>query len=92
MPTNPTGLKLRCRDGHWEWGAFELRKLPNAVGFGMVAACQYGDHWLRPMMTAPGAGLGQQVQVSCEQYAWPTASEAFAARDRYERQEKEVYR
>jgi hypothetical protein len=74
-----TRQKLRCRDGHWEFAEFIPTKLDGG-GWGMVARCDLGDHWL--VATATNA-----VAVAREPYAWPTANEAFEARDRWEQQE-----
>lgn len=78
------GLKLRCRDGHFEMAAFELRHVPE--GYWMWVACEFaghqGGHWL-----CPDPEQADQVMVVEEPYCWPGVVEAFAARDRWEAQE-----
>jgi hypothetical protein len=32
------GMKLRCKDGHWEMADFELRNIPGASGFESVSS------------------------------------------------------
>lgn len=78
-----TRQKLRCRDGHWEFADFELVPLGTGVGFGMRTRCDFGDHWL--MAAHPPHST--RVAVGMTPYAWPSAGEAFAARDRWEQQE-----
>lgn len=78
------GLKLRCRDGHFEMAAFELRRTPE--GYWMWVACEFaghqGGHWLRPDPADAG-----RIAVVEEPYCWESAVAAFAARDCWEEQE-----
>jgi hypothetical protein len=78
------GLKLRCKDGHFEMAAFDLKPVGGA--FWMWVACDFGGassgHWL-----APDPHQAQHVIVIATPYAWPSAVAAFAARDRWEAQE-----
>lgn len=79
-------LKLRCRDGHFEMAAFELRTRPE--GFWMWVACDFaghqGGHWL-----CPDAAASERVAITEQPYAWHTAVGAFAARDRWEQQQED---
>lgn len=77
------GYKLRCRDGHFEMVPFEIATRPE--GCWMWVSCEVdghrGGHWLAPDPGTPGA-----VVVRSEPYAWPSAHDAFAARERWEAQ------
>ena len=70
------GMKLRCKDGHWEMADFEL----------MWVACEAGGHngghWL-----ARDAADPERVVVVSIPYQWPSAVDAFAARDRFAEQQ-----
>lgn len=76
------GMKLRCKNGHWEMADFELRNIPGASGFEMWVFCEAGGHngghWLAP--ETPGS---DRVVVISVPYQWPSAVDAFAARDRF---------
>jgi hypothetical protein len=80
------GMKLRCKDGHWEMADFELRNIVGASGFEMWVFCEAGGHngghWLAP--EAPGS---ERVVVVSAPYQWPSAVDAFAARDRFATQQ-----
>ena len=80
------GMKLRCKDGHWEMADFELRNIPGAAGFEMWVFCEAGGHngghWL-----APEAQGSERVIVASAPYQWPSAVDAFAARDRFAAQQ-----
>ena len=39
------GMKLRCRDGHFGWGGWEIRPT-RSQGFIAVVPCDLGDHYL----------------------------------------------
>jgi hypothetical protein len=80
---NSKGLKLRCRDGRWEWAAWELtpvRGEDGALRYGMRTPCLLGDHWLA--ITADGTV--QSVQTVA---LFPTPDQAEAVRAAWERQE-----
>lgn len=85
MALQDRGLQLRCRDGHFEMASFEVKKAPEG-GFWMWVACDFdghqGGHWL-----APESEGANSVQVGLEPYCWPSATEAYAARDRWEAQQ-----
>ncbi len=85
MALRERGLQLRCRDGHFEMASFELKTRPD--GFWMWVACEFdghhGGHWLAPDPERPGSLL-----VSTTPYLWPSALEAYAARDRWEEQQE----
>ncbi|HEY7342903.1 MAG TPA: hypothetical protein VH591_18665 [Ktedonobacterales bacterium] len=80
------GMKLRCKDGHWEMADFELRNIPGAAGFEMWVACEAGGHngghWL-----ARDSADSERVVVVSIPYQWPSAVDAFAARDRFAEQQ-----
>ena len=84
MALQDRGLQLRCRDGHFEMAAFELKTQPD--GFWMWVACEFaehrGGHWL-----APEPGQPDRLVVTSAPYCWPSAVEAYQARDRWEAQE-----
>ena len=84
MAQRERGLKLRCRDGHFEMVEFELKRQDE--GFWMWVECDFqgheGGHWIAPDVASP-----QFVVVATQPYVWPSASEAFAARDRWEAQQ-----
>jgi len=85
MAQQDRGLKLRSRDGHFEMATFELKQ--QSAGFWMWVSCDFGEHngghWLAPDAQTPGA-----VRVISTPYCWPSAVDAFAARDRWEEQQK----
>lgn len=76
--------QLRCRDGHFEMAEFEIKG--QADGFWMWVACEFdghrGGHWLAPDPAQPG-----RLAVTSEPYSWPSALEAYAARDRWAEQD-----
>lgn len=78
------GQQLRGRNGHFEMAAFELKKQPD--GFWMWVSCDFdghqGGHWLAPDPQRPN-----RLFVTSEPYLWPTALEAYAARDRWDEQD-----
>jgi hypothetical protein len=80
------GMKLRCKDGHWEMADFELRNIAGAAGFEMWVFCEAGGHngghWLAPADSDP-----EKVAVVSVPYQWPSAVDAFAARDRFAAQQ-----
>ena len=84
MGISDRGQQLRCRDGHFEMASFELGTRPG--GFWMWVACEFdghhGGHLLRPDAHDPA-----RLQVASEPYAWPSALDAYAARDRWEAQQ-----
>ena len=84
MQQQNRGLQLRCRDGHFEMVSFELKSLEN--GCWMWVACDFdghqGGHWLAPDPADPA-----RLLVTSQPYLWASASEAYAARDRGERQD-----
>jgi hypothetical protein len=84
MALHEHGLQLRCRNGHFEMAAFELKRQEN--GYWMWVECDFdghrGGHWLAPDPEDPAA-----VYVSSQPYLWPSSVEAFAARDRWEQQD-----
>lgn len=84
MADDARGLQLRCRDGHFEMAMFDLKRTDG--GYWMWVTCEFdghrGGHWLAPDPGTPGV-----VMVTSDPYAWPSAVEAFAARDRWEAQE-----
>jgi hypothetical protein len=84
MALSDKGQQLRCRDGHFEMASFELGTRPD--GFWMWVACEFdghrGGHWLRP-----DSGNPARLSVTSEPYCWPSAVEAYAARDRWEAQD-----
>ena len=45
---NSKGLKLVCRDGSWQWAAWELTPVRSdgVTRYGMRTPCTLGDHWL----------------------------------------------
>lgn len=79
------GLKLRCRDGHFEMASFELKG--QTEGFWMWVSCDFGGpaggHWL-----APDPAQAGRVMVTSQAYCWPSAVGAYEARDRWEAQEE----
>lgn len=77
------GMKLRCRDGHWEMADFALRQVEG--GYEMWLACEAGEHANGHWLAADPADTANsgRVVVANEPYRWPSAVEAFAARDRY---------
>lgn len=78
------GLQLRCRNGHFEMATFELKSQQD--GYWMWVTCEFdghhGGHWLAPDPAHPG-----RLYVTTAPYHWPSALEAYAARDRWEEQE-----
>ncbi|HLZ20502.1 MAG TPA: hypothetical protein VKQ30_00045 [Ktedonobacterales bacterium] len=82
MQQQNRGLQLRSRDGHFEMVSFELKTQQG--GFWMWVACDFdghqGGHWLAPDPTGP-----TRLVVLSRPYLWPSATEAYAARDRWER-------
>ena len=84
MAPQDHGLQLRCRDGHFEMATFEVKTTPQ--GFWMWVACEFdghaGGHWLAPDATRP-----EEVAVASHPYCWPSATEAYEARDRWEAQQ-----
>lgn len=86
MARHDRGLKLRSLDGHFEMAPFELQR--QEAGFWMWVACDFGEHqgghWLAP---DPGGATPDAVLVTSTPYCWPSAVEAFAARDRWEAQQ-----
>ena len=84
MQQENRALQLRSRDGHFEMVSFELKTVEN--GFWMWVACDFdghhGGHWL----ALDPSDLARLV-VAAQPFLWPSAVEAFAARDRWERQE-----
>ena len=87
MGPQERGLQLRCRDGHFEMAAFEVKAASG--GFWMWVACELdghsGGHWLTPDASRPGALL-----VASQPYCWPSAVEAYEARDRWEAQQNDA--
>lgn len=85
MSPHDRGLQLRSRDGHFEMVAFEIKRQER--GFWMWVACDFdghqGGHWLAPDLTNTA-----HLVVSSEPYLWPTATDAYAARDRWEQQQE----
>lgn len=84
MGISDRGQQLRCRDGHFEMAYFELGTRPD--GFWMWVACEFdghhGGHWLRPDTRDP-----ERLEVTSVPYAWPSALDAYDARDRWEAQQ-----
>lgn len=84
MGMHERGQQLRGRNGHFEMATFELKKQPD--GFWMWVSCDFdghqGGHWLAPDPERPN-----RVVVGSVSYLWPTALEAYAARDRWAEQE-----
>ena len=70
------GMKLRCKDGHWEFATWELVPGANST-YALRTRRDYGDQWL----TEDGGTVGTRTTPQW----WPTIAEA--ARDRWERQE-----
>jgi len=86
MARHDRGLKLRSLDGHFEMAPFELQR--QADGYWMWVECDFGEHqgghWLAP---DPAGAAPDAVHVTSSPYCWPSAVEAFAARDRWEAQQ-----
>jgi len=85
MAQRERGLKLRCRNGHFEMAEFELKR--QGENFWMWVECDFdghaGGHWLAPDAANPA----DLVIVADKPYDWPSAVDAFAARDRWEAQQ-----
>ncbi|MGH2517847.1 MAG: hypothetical protein ACRDHP_19545, partial [Ktedonobacterales bacterium] len=75
---------LLCRDGHFEMVSFELKNLES--GCWMWVACEFdghhGGHWLAPDSRDPA-----RLVVASQPYLWPSAHDAYAARDHWEQQD-----
>ncbi len=84
MAASERGLQLRCRDGHFEMATFELQRQEG--GFWMWVSCEFdghaGGHWL-----APDPRAQRRLVVTSTPYVWSSATEAYAARDRWEQQD-----
>ena len=74
MAQQERGLKLRCREGHFEMAEFELKRQPD--GYWMWVSCDFdghqGGHWLAPDPQHAG-----NVFVSSTPHSWAGAVEAF---------------
>lgn len=85
MTTSERGHQLRCRDGHFEMAPFEVKRQEG--GFWMWVACEFdghqGGHWLAPDLSQP-----DQLHVTSTPYLWSSATEAYAARDRWAAQQE----
>jgi hypothetical protein len=85
MAQQERGLKLRCREGHFEMAEFELKRQPD--GYWMWVSCDFdghqGGHWL-----APDPAEADNVYVSSSPYSWAGAVEAFKAKDQWEAQQE----
>lgn len=84
MTQHERGQQLRGRNGHFEMASFELKGQPG--GYWMWVACDFdghhGGHWLAPDPEHPPMLISTSVP-----YLWPTAREAYAARDAWEAQQ-----
>jgi hypothetical protein len=84
MAASERGLQLRCREGHFEMATFELQRQEG--GFWMWVSCEFdghaGGHWLAPDPRAP-----RRLVVTSTPHVWTSATEAYAARDRWEQQD-----
>jgi hypothetical protein len=84
MAASERGLQLRCRDGHFEMATFELQRQEG--GFWMWVSCEFdghaGGHWL-----APDPHVPRRLVVTSTPHVWTSATEAYAARDRWEQQD-----
>jgi hypothetical protein len=84
MSHDNRGMKLRSRDGHFEMADFDLKRVEN--GYWMWIECKFdghnGGHWL-----APDGQDTERVVVASVPYQWPSAVDAFAARDRFAAQQ-----
>ena len=92
------GLKLRLFGGHWEWADWQMKTLPDGAGIAMWVACEAptldgtpGGHYLAPDDTTSDKH-GQRVLVRTQVYGWPSGHAAIAARERWEKQEREAGR
>lgn len=89
------GQILRCRHGHFGWGDFELYRLADG-SFALRVPCDLpvpeglpGGHFLRPVSaSADRNGSHRAYDVSLEPHGWPTAVQAFSARDAFAEQER----
>lgn len=90
--TPTAGLSLHgTPSGTYEWAPFALGTRPE--GYWMWCPCVFaatrstGGHWLAP---APDTDdHRERVIVQTTPYAWASAAEAEAARERYVRQQQE---
>lgn len=84
---NSKGLKLVCRDGSWQWAAWELTRVrPEGSAealYGMRTPCMLGDHWLAQADDGTVASV-QMVTL------YPTAERAEAVRIAWEQQEASI--
>ena len=82
---NSKGLKLVCRDGRWEWAAWELTRVHPEGGaearYGMRTPCTLGDHWLA--LAADGSVASVQTVT-----LYDTAEQAEEVRAAWERQQE----
>lgn len=85
MATSERGSQLRCRDGHFEMVPFDVKRQDG--GFWMWVSCEFdghqGGHWLAPDPRRP-----DQLHVTSTPYLWPSAMEAYAARERWAEQQE----
>lgn len=85
MTTSERGSQLRCRDGHFEMVPFDVKRQDG--GFWMWVSCEFdghqGGHWLAPDPQRP-----DQLHVTSTPYLWPSATEAYAARERWAEQQE----
>ena len=96
MPSRShAGLKLRLLQRHWEWADWQMKALPDGT-VAMWVACEAptldgtpGGHYLAP---APSDVRAERVVVQTAVYGWPSGHDAFAAKERWERQEREAGR
>jgi hypothetical protein len=74
--------KLVCsHTGSWTWVTFEICRMQG--GYGLLAACSLGDHWICPDPAAAG-----RYRVGFEPHAFASAAEAVAVRDAWRVQQR----
>ncbi len=80
---NSKGLKLVCRDGSWQWAAWELTPVRSdgVSRYGMRTPCTLGDHWL----TLSQDGTASSTQAVT---LYDTAEQAEEVRATWERQQE----
>jgi len=79
MPRSTGNDKLVCQHDSFRW--IDLELIRTSKGYGVIAPCQLGDHWLAPDPGQPG-----RYRIGLVEHYWPSSVDAINARAEWRRQ------